>query len=426
MKFTITSGQKKDFVFEVTDREVKIGRSRSNDVLLEDQSVSGCHARIFVEGDRVMLEDCESVNGIELNGKPVKKAALQQGDVITIGMTKITATDQVAAGTVETAEERKPVQSSSDLKNHDRTTRPRSRATKNVVAVLLILSIVALAFYLPRIRKARSAAASNQPSPTEYTRGVFRLRYEKVQASNQNIFRYEMRIENSAMTIAVDDLKQQRQLRPTKPLDPDEVGRIRDAIQDQQFFSLPSLIEGKSPDVWDASTLEVVSNGQTHRVRVINRLPPDNFKKACTLLEDWAEKELGILGFSMSTDELKKRSLDAFQRARLLYEQRSVKNENLYNAIKAYNEVIWYLDTIDPKPATYADAIHGKQDAATELNKQIEDHKFRAAKAIQLNEWRNAREELKFIMEKLPDPTDKRCLEARDQLLDIEKRIRSR
>ena len=74
MKFLVTSGRRKGFSFEVTDSPARIGRSPDNEVMLDDESISGRHAKICSEGDQVVVEDCESINGIEVNGKLVKKA----------------------------------------------------------------------------------------------------------------------------------------------------------------------------------------------------------------------------------------------------------------------------------------------------------------------------------------------------------------
>lgn len=446
MKFLITSGRKKGFTFEVTDEEVRIGRKKENDVVLDDESVSGYHARIGLKGDDVIVEDCDSVNGIELNGKPAKKSALSIGDVITIGMTQITvvpdeeeeeAEEKTKRSKADEDEEDEPEdqpakagRSSKDKEKGKKAGRP-SNVGKTVAAIVLVVLVVGFACALPvlkkRMRSPSSAAATGPGSPTAFTQSIFRLRYEKVQASAKNIFRYEMCIENGTLNLAIDDLKQERHLHRNKALEPAAIGRIRSAIQDQQIFSLPSQIEGKSADMWDSSSLEVVMGGQTHRIRVLNRLPPDNFKKVCTQLEDFGEKELNVVGFStLSSDELKKRAQDTYQRARQLSEQRSVKAENLFNAIKAFGETIWYLESLEPKPPLYADAIKARQEALDALNEQIKDHEFRATRAIQLREWKSAALELRQLLEKLPDQTDKRYQEAQVKLLDAERHLQSK
>lgn len=62
-----------------------IGRSRSNDLCLDNQFISRHHAAL-VRGDRgYYLSDLNSVNGIFLNGTPVRQTRIGDGDVVTIG-----------------------------------------------------------------------------------------------------------------------------------------------------------------------------------------------------------------------------------------------------------------------------------------------------------------------------------------------------
>ncbi|MBW8742151.1 MAG: FhaA domain-containing protein [Gaiellaceae bacterium] len=75
---------------EVTDRKVVIGRSRDCDIQLADANVSRRHAELRQEGASYWIVDLGSTNGIEVNGKRVKRAKLRTGDTITLGSTAIT------------------------------------------------------------------------------------------------------------------------------------------------------------------------------------------------------------------------------------------------------------------------------------------------------------------------------------------------
>jgi pSer/pThr/pTyr-binding forkhead associated (FHA) protein len=75
---------------EVDKRRVVIGRSRDCDVQLEDANVSRRHAELRQEGAAYWIVDLGSTNGMEVNGKRVKRAKLTEGDTITLGSTDIT------------------------------------------------------------------------------------------------------------------------------------------------------------------------------------------------------------------------------------------------------------------------------------------------------------------------------------------------
>ena len=62
-----------------------IGRRQANDIVIEDRSVSGHHAKIDSLEDRFVLIDLQSKNGTFVNGQLISSHWLQHEDVITIG-----------------------------------------------------------------------------------------------------------------------------------------------------------------------------------------------------------------------------------------------------------------------------------------------------------------------------------------------------
>jgi pSer/pThr/pTyr-binding forkhead associated (FHA) protein len=62
-----------------------IGRLPDNDVRIDNPAVSGHHSLIINILNDSFLEDLDSTNGTYVNGKLIKKHALQQGDVVTVG-----------------------------------------------------------------------------------------------------------------------------------------------------------------------------------------------------------------------------------------------------------------------------------------------------------------------------------------------------
>jgi hypothetical protein len=71
--------------FPISKRIMTIGRKADNDVQLDSGVVSRHHAQLKVVGNRCQLLDLNSRNGTTLNGEPVQKADLNDGDVIVIG-----------------------------------------------------------------------------------------------------------------------------------------------------------------------------------------------------------------------------------------------------------------------------------------------------------------------------------------------------
>jgi pSer/pThr/pTyr-binding forkhead associated (FHA) protein len=69
----------------VGSKEVSIGRSPENAMVIDNPAVSHYHARVFHEEDRLMLEDFGSMNGTFVNGQRVKMVTLKPGDSVAIG-----------------------------------------------------------------------------------------------------------------------------------------------------------------------------------------------------------------------------------------------------------------------------------------------------------------------------------------------------
>ena len=78
----------------VDKRRVVLGRSRECDIQVEDPNVSRRHAELRQEGSTYWIVDLESTNGIEVNGRRVKRAKLESGDSFTVGATDITFTTE--------------------------------------------------------------------------------------------------------------------------------------------------------------------------------------------------------------------------------------------------------------------------------------------------------------------------------------------
>jgi pSer/pThr/pTyr-binding forkhead associated (FHA) protein len=65
---------------------ITIGRKTDNDIVIDNQAVSGYHARIKKEGRSLFIEDANSLNGTFINGQKISKGELHNGDVVLIGV----------------------------------------------------------------------------------------------------------------------------------------------------------------------------------------------------------------------------------------------------------------------------------------------------------------------------------------------------
>jgi hypothetical protein len=64
--------------------ELTIGRAEQSDIPLADPGVSRSHARVVREGDDFIVEDLRSTNGTEVNGQPIRRRRLANGDMLKL------------------------------------------------------------------------------------------------------------------------------------------------------------------------------------------------------------------------------------------------------------------------------------------------------------------------------------------------------
>lgn len=66
-------------------QRITIGRKPHNDIQIDNLAISGEHASIATILQDAFLEDLNSTNGTYVNGQPIKKHALKDGDIVELG-----------------------------------------------------------------------------------------------------------------------------------------------------------------------------------------------------------------------------------------------------------------------------------------------------------------------------------------------------
>ncbi|MCC5861347.1 MAG: FHA domain-containing protein [Gammaproteobacteria bacterium] len=80
--------------YNMNKERYTVGRLPDNDIRIDNPAVSGHHSLIINILNDSFLEDLNSTNGTYVNGKLIKKHALQHGDVITVGHHQLRFVDQ--------------------------------------------------------------------------------------------------------------------------------------------------------------------------------------------------------------------------------------------------------------------------------------------------------------------------------------------
>lgn len=106
-------------------------------------------------------------------------------------------------------------------------------------------------------------------------------------------------------------------------------------------------------------------------------------------------------------------------------DERDLRYGNIAQAIASYRDAEVCLDTVNPKPGFYPDIRRGLEEAEAELDRRHKEHRFLADRAINLQNWEDARTQLRVICELIPDRADTRHKDAAGKLLDVERRLQA-
>lgn len=74
--------------YQIFNKRITIGRQSGNDVVLNDNSVSGNHCSIEFQKNKYIIHDNNSANGIIIDNKVVKSQMLEEDQVIILGRSK--------------------------------------------------------------------------------------------------------------------------------------------------------------------------------------------------------------------------------------------------------------------------------------------------------------------------------------------------
>ncbi|MBK8523255.1 MAG: FHA domain-containing protein [Betaproteobacteria bacterium] len=88
----------------LTKERMTLGRKPHNDIQIDNLAISGEHAAVVTILNDSFLEDLNSTNGTLVNGQPVKKHFLKNGDVVELGKYKLKYIAEQAAQVTDAAD----------------------------------------------------------------------------------------------------------------------------------------------------------------------------------------------------------------------------------------------------------------------------------------------------------------------------------
>lgn len=436
----ITKGEGLGREIDLPPAGMRVGRSHANDLVFEDEALSQFHCRFFFKSDgSLWVTDFASTNHTLVNNVPITEKALKTGDIVELGTVTLrvirdTLTD---SGTPSPSSVPPPPAPERPTPSYDGpavidlgfggTMKPapsstgRSPRLLRIAFALAVLSLVAVGAFMVLHFSEDAPPAATPAAPAQVPLTVW---YEKVEGGPDNIFRYALRIENNELFIQIDDIKNRRHVSREKTLDEDILHQLTTALQATSFNTLQSEYVGVSPDVYHLWDLTLILGSRAQRVKVLNRLEPDEFKAVREMLEEYGQAELGLAALALTSERLVELARQSYLDGRKRYEEREVRYGNLAESVRQYTLALWYLETIEPKPDYYVESVQGLEQSRRELESRYQDLIFRTERAIKLKDWEQAAQQLRIVMELIPDRADARNRKAETQLLTVERYLR--
>ena len=420
----VTNGELAGKTFEVGSGGLRLGRSSSNDIHISDGELSRNHCLFEAIGDDgIRLTDLASANGTILNGNQLgsEPADLKPGDVIEVGATVLKVVGDEPAPVVDLG----LGASGAEVGDGAGAARKRSPLVNVLwtVAVLVALLAIGVVLFAPAPAPEHSPESVQEETPV-----LEEAWYEKVDASQNGIFRYELAYTpDGQLKVTVDDVPaENRHLIKSEVLDERAKAELAAILDFKAIREIDREYIGDEPDppALSSWTLKVVYSTRARTIRIVNMQEPEAFRAIREKLEAFSKNQLGVWALQYSRDKLISLAEEAVQLGRSKWEDKDVQHGNLFGAVAAFKEALFYLETVNPKPECAEAARKGLKDSQEELDRRYKDQRFLADRAINLGDWDTARKELSILVEMVPERTDDRNREATAKLVDVEKRLK--
>ena len=421
LELQIANGEFAGQRYAVGPGGLRLGRSSSNDIHINDEELSRNHCFFEAEGETgLRVTDLASANGTVLNGRVIggDPEALHAGDRLEVGRTVISVVGDEASPP-----------SAIDL-GLGAPEAPKGRGRRKpaasvlwIVAIAALLSAIGVVLFVPRGEEQAPAKPVVEEAPV-----VRELFYEKVEADSGRIFRYALRLsDDGVLSVSVDDVpKNDRSFTKSEPLGEKARAELNDILAFDKIREIDREYTGPEPDppALVSFELRVVYSTKERTVRVVNTQEPEAFRAVREKLEAFSKNQLGVWAIQYSREKLVALAEESVEVGRAKWEDRDVNHGNLFAAVTAYREALFYLETVNPKPECAALAREGLAKAKEELERRYADQRFEVDKALNQGRWEEARRELGVLLEMVPDRNDDRYREASAKLVDVERRMK--
>lgn len=487
MKIKFLNGIYSGRELEFNTPSVTIGRDGGNQLILDTDGVSRCHAELkqLPHGSWV-VQDLNSTNGVKVNGVRIDgPAPVGEGTELVIGENHllVTALSQepapvifnpiispvIASDIPESAPEVPPAETaglppedpapagesawdpkkltgSLFGKKENRTNTggtsaaetaadPGKRRSNLIFYAILgcvVVMVLSFAFSVMAPKKKTASAVRGLPLVVQY---------EKEIISNDNVFRFEFIVKSRYAERTVSRkgrnvTSYEREYTVTFSLDDIASGRrfSREVpVSDETVSQLRSVISSSgifaAPENRQQRSgtvnrlLTIVEGRRLVKVAVAGEYGPNEFTAVEEAINEMTES-FGLKTISMTPEQLRTQAERDFIKAEDLFAN-SIRPGNLRDAIKRYQMVVESLEQFDPKPAMWDKARKQLAEAVKQRTVRMDALQTEYKRLAQIKEFGQMKGVFLQMME-LSDPESKEYSSAKRRLVYIEQILRKK
>lgn len=451
----IEEGPEKGREISIPAKGARIGRAEENDIRIADAAMSRFQCRMYFRDEFLYIMDLGSTNETLVNNKPVSDSALRFGDEILIGESLIKVINDglhekpaAPAAIPEPVSEPEPAPIIFNLGEQEpaatdtpasppvvdvdlglgrreeleeaRNKGPQSSGLTLLVVTLVTMLLVFGAGFLILLK------TTPPPVETAQENKSLQIAYEKVIAGDGNIFRYALTLgADGDINAEVHDLRQQRNIVRKEKVDPERLSGLRNQLigNKDSLMALQDEYEGLPVGGHESYNLTVIFGNDAKTIRVANQLEPDVFKQVREQVEAFANNELGLINIAIPPEELRRRAAESWENAQSLYAARDVKNGNLWEATQKLKDVVFLLETIEPKPPYYQEAVTLREQWRRILLEKVQNLEFEAIRAHTMGDPARSMELNRRILATFPEKSHTEYKEAYNRLTQVEQEM---
>jgi len=449
----VLNGEFKGRRFPVKPGGIKLGRSSANDVAIPDIELSRSHCIFEMYGEGVLkVTDLASANGTRVNGNDIgsKSVELKPDDVVEVGDTRIRIAQEKPEAPAEAKDRAKDRSKDKPLviipdKDKPEEEKPKATAKERMRQILWGATVGMLVLAFAVVLLSTEEMGTESPRKQRYSTGTRSLSaeedapepadrisfsYERVVADSKGIFRLYVTLEDEdSMRVVLDEVGDSpRHINEPKTIKAKSLAVLREIFDEADLDKLDSEYRGpdSEPPVLNSVELEysIGAGKKPTRILIVNFPEPKGFKLFAKKLETFVNTEMDLTALAYNADQLLEMARSAAAAGATKYEDRDVSEGNLYASVKAYEEAIMYLKTINPKPKEYGEYLERLEASRSELDARHQELVFEATHAKKNRDWEGAKAKYRQIMELVSDRSDERYQQAGIELGEVEKRLK--